>query len=152
VGIAWAGSPDNKIDRRRSCEAGHFADLLGRADVDVVSLQTGPRAQDLAHRRPPNLVCEIQGHVGDWAETAQVVAQLDLVVTVDTAVAHLAGAMGKPTWILLPFSPDFRWLMASEATPWYGAVRLFRQRLRGDWTGLFATVGEALTVWRQKQS
>jgi Flp pilus assembly protein TadD len=147
VGIAWAGSADNKIDRRRSTTVEHFAKLLNAAEVDVVSLQVGPRAPELTSQGFTHLVFDLQGKAGTWAETACVIDQLDLIITVDTAVAHLAGAMGKPTWILLPFSPDFRWLMGREDTPWYSSVRLFRQRVRGDWAGLFEDVRHALTVW-----
>ncbi|MBL8630432.1 MAG: tetratricopeptide repeat protein [Rhodospirillaceae bacterium] len=146
IGFVWAGSADNKIDRRRSCDVANFLTLAQATDADFVSLQIGPRAQDLSEPKA-NIVARIDGRAADWTETAQILAQIDLVISVDTAVAHLAGAMGKQTWILLPFSPDFRWLLTGAATPWYSSVRLFRQRVRGDWASLFHDVGQALTLW-----
>jgi tetratricopeptide (TPR) repeat protein len=147
IGFAWAGSPDNKIDQRRSCDARFFEDLARRIDADFISLQIGARAGALNTASVPNIVSDMNGRVADWTETAQIVSQLDLVISVDTAVAHLAGAMGKTTWILLPFSPDFRWLLERKDTPWYSDFHLFRQRVRGDWPGLFAEVTQALTDW-----
>jgi ADP-heptose:LPS heptosyltransferase len=87
------------------------------------------------------------GDLRDFADTAAVVAQLDLVIAVDTAVAHLAGALGKPVWILLPFVPDWRWGLDRERTPWYGTARLFRQTRRGDWEGVLARVAAELKAW-----
>lgn len=147
IGIAWAGSPDNRIDSIRTCDASYFAQLLTGFDVDVVNFQVGRRAGDYASigGRPPIFSCD--GVVRDFDDTAAVVAQLDLIITVDTAVAHLAGALGKPTWMLVPFSPDYRWLMGRPETPWYSSLRLWRQRKRGDWNQVFAELAAALTRW-----
>ncbi len=147
IGFAWAGSADNKIDRRRSCDVRYFEDLAHSIEAEFISLQVGNRAKDIKDGTAPNISGQIQGQVKDWGETAQIVAQLDVVITVDTAIAHLAGAMGKPTWILLPFSPDFRWLLERKDSPWYSSIRLFRQRVRGDWASLFMEVEQALTDW-----
>ena len=90
------------------------------------------------------LIPDLGPYLQDWAETAAVVSALDLVITVDTAVAHLAGALGKPAWVLLPFAPDWRWLMARDDSPWYPSLRLFRQPRIGDWDAVIAAVLEAL--------
>ena len=93
-------------------------------------------------------------HVGDeladFADTAAVISQLDLVVSVDTAVAHLAGAMARPVWLLVPFAPDFRWLLDREDSPWYPTARLFRQPGIGDWDSVLARVRQELCIWAKK--
>lgn len=145
VGLVWAGSPDNKIDKRRSIPAQLFAPLLQVPGLTFVSLQIGPRADE---GRALNLAGA--GAVADFADTAAVIAGLDLVIGVDTAVIHLAGAMGKPVWTLLPFMPDYRWLLGRSDSPWYASMRLFRQEKAGDWEGVIAAVGKALIDWQGK--
>jgi Flp pilus assembly protein TadD len=152
IGFVWAGSADNKIDRRRSCEPAFFAKLTRAIDADFVSLQIGPNAEEEHRADLSNVVFSINGKCADWADTASVIAQLDLIIGVDTGVMHLAGAMGRPSWVLLPYSPDFRWLLNRYDTPWYGSMRLFRQRVRGDWSGLFEEVAAELTVWLRNQA
>ncbi|HTV47862.1 MAG TPA: glycosyltransferase family 9 protein, partial [Phycisphaerae bacterium] len=83
----------------------------------------------------------------DFADTAALIANLDLVITIDTAAVHLAGALGKPVWTLLPFIPDWRWMLEREDSPWYPTMRLFRQSIRGDWDGVIKRVAEALSIW-----
>jgi ADP-heptose:LPS heptosyltransferase len=90
---------------------------------------------------------DLSGHLGDFDDTAGVLALLDLVITVDTSVAHLAGAMGIPTWILLPFAPDWRWLLDRDDSPWYPTARLFRQTEPGSWDGALARVAAELEKW-----
>jgi Flp pilus assembly protein TadD len=148
IGIVWAGSPDNKIDRRRSCDASLFNSLFEGLDVDVVSLQVGPRAADIAAFNHP-IAFDLNNNTATWEDTAAVIGAMDLVIGVDTAVLHLAGAMGRPAWLLLPFSPDFRWLLNRADTPWYDSVRLFRQPQPGAWPEVFRDVRGALTNWLQ---
>jgi hypothetical protein len=148
IGIVWAGSPDNKIDRRRSCDVAHFNALFEGLDVEVISLQIGPRATDVATLRVP-IGLDLAGSAKTWEDTAGVVGALDLVIGVDTAVLHLAGALGRPAWMLLPFSPDFRWLLNRADTPWYDSMRLFRQPHPGAWAQVFRDVRGALTNWLQ---
>lgn len=147
IGFVWAGSPANKIDRQRTCEVTHFTSLMTTIDGDFVSLQVGPRARDLDSVSFENLVFSADGQVGDFLDTAALIGQLDLVVGVDTAVMHLAAAMGLPTWIVIPFMPDYRWLLTRADSPWYRSVRLFRQRTKGDWHQVFSEVAAALTDW-----
>lgn len=139
VGLVWSGNSNNANDSRRSIAAERVADLTGaRPDLDWVALY--PEApRDL----PPN-VRPAPGALPDFAETAALVAALDHVVTVDTAAAHLAGALGRPVAILLPFAPDWRWGLARADTPWYPTARLFRQPAPGAWDAVLADVARAL--------
>lgn len=145
IGLVWAGSADNKIDQRRSIPAALFAEMLSAVDADFVSLQVGTRANELHAEK---IVFAADAVVKDFADTAALIAQLDLVVGVDTAVLHLAAAMGKPAWMLLPFMPDYRWLLNRVDSPWYGAIRLFRQASPGDWNAVISRVLNALTDWQ----
>ena len=143
VGIVWAGNPKHRKNKQRSCSLSQFLPLLEVAGVSFYSLQKEVLEADRALLNQTPLV-DLSPHFGDLADTAAAIAKLDLVITVDTAVAHLAGALGKPVWILLAFSPDWRWLLEREDSPWYPSARLFRQRERGDWQGVFERVAEAL--------
>jgi len=145
IGVVWAGSPDNKIDRRRSLPAALLAPLMVATPADFVSLQVGPRSEEVTDLPADKLIFACDGQVRSFADTAAVIAQLDLVIGVDTAVMHLAGALGKPAWILLPFMPDYRWLLGREDSPWYSSIRLFRQEKPGDWAGVLKHVQIALT-------
>jgi len=148
IGLVWAGSADNKIDRRRSMPASLFAELMSTVNAEFVSLQVGQKANDTARLPAGKIVLAADGMVKDFAETAAVIAQLDLVIGVDTAVLHLAAAMGKPAWMLLPFMPDYRWLLNRADSPWYATIRLFRQAHPGDWEGVITHVLKALTDWQ----
>ncbi|PHX56216.1 hypothetical protein CP500_006525 [Tychonema bourrellyi FEM_GT703] len=143
VGIVWAGNPKHRKNTQRSCSLSAFIPLLDVSGVSFYSLQKELSEADRALLHQTSIV-DLSPHFGDLADTAAAIAQLDLVITVDTAVAHLAGALGKPVWILLAFSPDWRWLLEREDSPWYPTARLFRQSIRGDWKGVFERVTEAL--------
>jgi Flp pilus assembly protein TadD len=136
IGIAWAGNPAHANDARRSMPPAALAPLLAVAGVHFVSLQRDCN--------PPPGVIDLAPQLVDFAETAALVRALDLVVSVDTAVAHLAGALGAPTWVALPHAPDWRWLLGRDDSPWYESVRLFRQRRPGDWTSVVAELAAAL--------
>ena len=145
VGVAWAGNPDYKADGERSTRLETLLPLLSMAGIGWVSLQKGPEvATEIAavvKRLPEGWNVEDGCSVDrDLADTAEVIAGLDLVITTDTVIAHLAGAMGKPVWILLAWQGDWRWMQERETSPWYRTARLFRQARRGDWAGLVERV------------
>ncbi|MEG4208026.1 tetratricopeptide repeat protein [Microcoleus sp. Pol7_A1] len=145
VGIVWAGNPKHRKNKQRSCSLSQFLPLLDVSGVSFYSLQKEVSEADRALLNQTPIV-DLSPHFGDLADTAAAIAKLDLVISVDTAVAHLAGALGKPVWILLAFSPDWRWLLQREDSPWYPSARLFRQHQRGDWEDVFARVTEALSA------
>jgi tetratricopeptide (TPR) repeat protein len=146
VGLVWAGNPSHKNDRNRSCSLATLAPLAHFPHLALFSLQTGPAAGQIDQPPPGMVLHDVGRTLGDFADTAAVIAHLDLVITVDTAVAHLAGAMGKPVWTLLPFAPDWRWGRYSAHTPWYPTMRLFRQPAPGAWEAVCQSVVEALTT------
>jgi tetratricopeptide (TPR) repeat protein len=144
VGIAWAGNPEHKNDRLRSMELGQLLPLCGLRGVELYSLQTGPRAADIARIGAEPLLHDSGGGLRDFADTAAVIAELDLVVGVDTALVHLAGALGRPAFVMLAYRPDWRWLSGRDDSPWYPTLRLFRQRKPGGWSDVVRDVGAAL--------
>jgi tetratricopeptide (TPR) repeat protein len=144
VGISWAGSPTHYHDYKRSIGLERFLELSAVAGVELFSLQKGTAAEALKIPSMAALVADCGALVTDFADSAALVAALDLVLTVDTSVAHLAGALGKPVWILLPHVGDWRWMRKGEKSPWYPTARLFRQSAIGDWDGVFERVREAL--------
>jgi tetratricopeptide (TPR) repeat protein len=135
VGLAWSGRPTHKHDRTRSIALAGLAPLLAATHVAFVSLQPDVREEDEATLAAHPRLHDIGRNFKSFADTAAVISLLDLVICVDTATAHLAGALGKPVWILVPVGPDFRWLLDREDSPWYPTARLFRQQRFGDWTG-----------------
>jgi len=140
VGLAWAGNPRYKADGQRSMQLKTLLPLLRMPGINWISLQKGEAAEQLAGLAGNVFVWDASSADSDLAETAALVATLDLVVTTDTCIAHLAGAMAKPVWILLPHLSDWRWMQQIETTPWYPTVRLFRQRSPGDWAGVLQRV------------
>jgi hypothetical protein len=149
VGIMWAGSPTHRDDRHRSCPLHALLPLLRLPDLAFYSLQKGERQQDLAALPPDVRVQDLSPSVHDFGDLAVCLDQLDLVITVDTSVAHLAGALGKPVWVLLSAVPDWRWGLEGERTPWYPTMRLFRQAETGDWAAVMPCVAQTLAAWRQ---
>lgn len=147
VGIAWQGSPRHAWDRHRSVALDQFEPLARVPGVQLISLQKGTGSDQLsADRRVPvlslgNLVDETSG---PFMDTAAILANLDLVITIDTAIAHLAGAMGVPTWVALTYTPDWRWLLGRADSVWYPSLRLFRQPKFGDWPAVFAEMAQQL--------
>lgn len=146
VGIAWAGNPTYRNDARRSMALARIEPLLSRtADIDWVSLQrdVAPGDRDLLGRLP---LRRFDDEMADFTDTAALMQQLDLVLSVDTAIAHLAGALGRPVWVLLPLDPDWRWLLERADSPWYPTARLFRQKIDGDWDAVIEEVARAVAA------
>ena len=155
IGLVWAGSPQHKNDRNRSIAIERLAPLLDTPGTRWFSLQVGERAGDIARLRADlesdlavehrdGTVTDLSDGLTDFAETAAAIANLDLVIVADTAVAHLAGALGKPVWVMVPFVPDWRWLLERNDSPWYPSARLFRQPARGDWDSVVSDIRRAL--------
>jgi tetratricopeptide (TPR) repeat protein len=142
IGLVWSGKENP--DPFRSMTLEHFAPLAKVDGVWLCSLQTDAPARQLESPPPGLGVAQWTGELTDFAESAALIDNLDLVITVDTAVAHLAGAMGKPTWVLLKSIPDWRWMLGRNDSPWYPTMRLFRQTRAGDWAGVLDEVVEAL--------
>ncbi len=144
IGLVWAGSPTFGNDRYRSMPLAALAPLYEIAGIAWFNLQKGAAHAQLAALpeavRPHDFTAELN----DFADTAALIDNLDLVITVDTAVAHLTGALGKPVWVLLPANSDWRWLENRSDSPWYPTARLFRQRTLGDWGPVVADVLDAL--------
>jgi tetratricopeptide (TPR) repeat protein len=144
VGLVWAGSKTHRNDRNRSIALSMLGALANTAGVTFVSLQKG-YAADQAKSAPPGMrLMDYSDEIRDFADTAGLIANLDLLITVDTSVAHLAGALGKPVWVMLPFAPDWRWMIDRDDSPWYPTMRLFRQRSMGHWADVIERVSQAL--------
>jgi tetratricopeptide (TPR) repeat protein len=144
IGLVWAGSPGHLNDRNRSCPIDLFLPITRMDGLRFFSLQ-----KEIPERWAGSSVTEMNlmdytGDIEDFSDTAGIIMNLDLVITVDTAVAHLTGALGKPVWILLPFAPDWRWMLSREDSPWYPTMRLFRQPSPGDWISVISKVHDEL--------
>lgn len=150
VGLVWAGNPAHQNDHNRSIAMHMLAPLLD-CGARFVSLQKGVRDADKPFLAGRTDVIDLTEDLTDFTETAALVSCLDLVITVDTSVAHLAGALGRPVWVLLPFTPDFRWLLDRDDSPWYPTARLFRQNASREWPDVIERVrvelGEAVASW-----
>ena len=150
VGIAWAGSRTNRNDHNRSIALGPLACALQIPGVELVSIQKEVGEADRELLRGNAHIRHVGDELADFTDTAAVISQLDLVISVDTSVAHLAGAMARPLWLLVPFAPDFRWMLDREDSPWYPTARLFRQTGIGDWDGVLARVRGELVAWMER--
>jgi tetratricopeptide (TPR) repeat protein len=147
VGISWRGRPTHKDDRKRSMTAAQFTEFLNIPGLTVVSLQKDGTAGEIETLgNIPGSFFDAGPLLEDFSDTASVMADLDLVIAVDTSVCHLAGALAAPVWTLLPFAPDWRWLLQREDSPWYPAMRLFRQPKIGDWQSVLERVRDELVV------
>jgi hypothetical protein len=144
VGVVWSGNPTHKDDHNRSIAFERLSPLFDIPNVSFVSLQRELRDSDAALLAAEARMSDIGRHFDDFADTAAALACMDLVISVDTSVAHLAGALGKPVWVLLPLCPDWRWLIERDDSPWYPSARLFRQPAIGDWESVIGEVRAAL--------
>jgi tetratricopeptide (TPR) repeat protein len=146
VGLVWSGSPTHPRDRFRSLTPQQLAPLMSIGGAQFYSLQKGPTSADLSELTCTRNIIDIGPELNSFADTAAAISQLDLVIGVDTAVVHVAGALAKPVWTLIPNPADWRWLENRDASPWYPTMRLFRQRDHGDWGEVIRRVTAALEV------
>jgi ADP-heptose:LPS heptosyltransferase len=144
IALAWAGSAAHANDRNRSLALSQLAPLFAVEGASFISIQRELRDEDVELLgRTPRLT-HIGGALDDFDDTAAVAALVDVVISVDTSVVHLAGAMARPTWILVPFCPDWRWMLERDDSPWYPTARLFRQPALGDWDSVVGRVRQGL--------
>jgi hypothetical protein len=143
VGVSWAGNARHANDRRRSCPLAALVPLLDLPGIAWYSLQKDDGEDQIAHVPAAARILQLDAR-NDFAQKAALIAGLDLVISVDTSNAHLAGALGKPVWIMLPAAPDWRWGLHRTDSPWYPTARLFRQPTAGDWASVVAEVRDAL--------
>jgi hypothetical protein len=132
VALVWSGNPNHHNDRNRSVSLGSLEELISAEGAQFFSLQLGRTAADVEWLRAQKII-DLSPHLADYAATAACLEKIDLLITVDTSVAHLAGALGRPVWMLLPACNDWRWLEKREDSPWYPSMRLFRQPQLRDW-------------------
>ena len=140
VGLVWSGSVTFKNNRNRAATLEHFLTLLDVPGICLISLQKGPPIQELRACGCRSLILDADPLLQDFADTAALIQELDLVIMTDSSVAHLTGALGMPIWVLLCFAADWRWLRDRDDSPWYPSMRLFRQRTPGQWDDVFARV------------
>jgi len=143
IGLAWSGNAAHQNDAERSIPLADLAVLI-HPQFDYYSLQIEVRESDRAALDAQENLRSFGEHLRDFSDTAALIAELDLVISVDTAVAHLAGALGKPVWLLLAYHPDWRWMLERSDSPWYPSMRLFRQAMPGDWRGPLAAIRQQL--------
>jgi hypothetical protein len=149
IGLVWAGNPNYSNDHNRSIPPSALAPLAEISGVRFISLQKGDLQKgDAAAPLPPSEfeLIDHTAEIFDYADTAALIANLDLVIAADTSVAHLAGALAKPVWTLLPFHPDWRWMLDRSDSPWYPTMRLFRQPRHGDWQTPIRQIADALST------
>jgi tetratricopeptide (TPR) repeat protein len=144
AGLAWAGNPKHKNDVNRSIHPKFFEPLAQFESINYFTLQKSNENEKAAIRCERPKLIDFTGYLCDFAETAALVEQLDLIICADTAIAHLAGALGKEVWLMCPFVPDFRWGLHGERTPWYPSIRIFRQKKPQDWDGVMTEVVAAM--------
>lgn len=153
IGIVWGGNPQHPNDANRSCKLNHFRPIYELPNIKLFSLQkdTRPRAYrfmptpiDLTEGASDMKIVDVSEFMNTFEDTAAIINGLDLVISVDTAVVHLAGAMGRPTWAMLAWNSDWRWKLVGETTEWYSSVKLFRQPQNGDWESVIQTIKNRL--------
>jgi Flp pilus assembly protein TadD len=151
VALNWSGNPGFQRDRTRSMSLSQLAALAGVPAVTFFSLQKGPPASQI-HQAPTGLrIVDVGRDLEDFADTAAVISLVDLVITTDTSIPHLGGALGARVWLMLQFAADWRWMVGREDSPWYPTIRLFRQSARGDWSGVVERVAAELEIFRARR-
>ncbi|RED49144.1 tetratricopeptide repeat protein [Aestuariispira insulae] len=150
VGLVWAGKPSHKNDRNRSVGLERFSTLLEMPNVRFFSFQKGGPEGRIEQLGLEPIIQDLSPHLRDFADTAALLEDMDLLISVDTSVAHMAGALARPVWVLLPYAPDWRWQIWRDDSPWYPSMTLFRQTSPGDWTEVFQRVRTALRQFIQE--
>jgi tetratricopeptide (TPR) repeat protein len=146
IGLSWAGKPTHKNDRNRSCSLEVFSPLAELGDISFYSLQKGGAAEQAKNPPPGMKLVDYTEEISDFSDTAALMENLDLIISVDTSIVHLAGALGKRVWTMVPFVPDWRWMLDREDSPWYPTMRLFRQPLPGDWKSVIGKMKDGLLI------
>jgi hypothetical protein len=144
IGLSWAGRPTHNNDLNRSVALAQLGGLMDIGGVAFVSLQKGPAARAAEQYRGRAGLLDLDSRIDSFDDTAAIIDGLDLVISVDTAIVHLTGAMGRPAWVMLPYAPDWRWLLGRSDTPWYPSLRLFRPAAPRDWPGVVDAVRQQL--------
>ncbi|MBE9608005.1 tetratricopeptide repeat protein [Chitinilyticum piscinae] len=152
IGLVWAGNPAHSNDSNRSLPLAQLAPLLRHKRIHWYSLQVGARREDLASSGLSQQICDLGGDLADFSDTAAALQQLDLLICVDTSIAHLAGALGLPVWLMLPHMPDWRWQLHRSDSPWYPSIRIFRQAETGSWSSVIAALDAELLLYSQPES
>ena len=151
IGLVWAGNPKHKNDKNRSIPLSYFVALEKLSDITFYSLQKGEASKEAKNLPVGMKFVDLTEEIHDFSDTSALIECLDLTISVDTSVAHLAGAMGKPIWTLLPYKPDWRWMLGKEDSPWYPTMRLFRQPSPGDWESVITRVKDELLQISKKE-
>jgi len=151
IGFVWAGRPTHQNDKRRSTRFDQWAPLFKATGASFFSIQKNIPEADSEKFQESEIV-HFGDELSDFSETAALIENLDLVISVDTSIAHLAGAMGKETWVLVPWVPDWRWLYGRKDSPWYPTIRLFRQMAPDDWAGPLEEVAKQLAIFVRNRS
>ena len=151
VGLVWISDAPPPLDLRGSCGLESLLPLAAEQRASFFSLQKGARAADVLRHGTGGLIHDLSGEIGDFADCAGVLDQLDLLIAVDSPQAHLAGAMGRPVWLLAPYASDWRWRREAETTPWYPSMRIFRQSEPGDWPGVIGEAAAALAALAEER-
>ena len=151
IGLVWNGNPLFVKNWTRSFPLADYAPLA-KAACNFIALQCGERASEAEHPPVGMKLYPVSHRLKDFSQTAGVIANLDLVITIDTSVAHLAGALGRPVWTLLSFDADWRWLLDRNDSPWYSSMRLYRQARLGDWAPVIEEVAENLHILVRDQA
>ena len=149
IGIVWSGRTTHANDHNRSIDLKQFECLFGIGNYEFFSLQMGDRREDIKKYGYFHIIKDLGEQFTNFHQTALAILQLNLVISVDTSVVHLAGALGKEVWTLLPFVPDWRWMLDRSDSPWYPSMTLFRQKRPGDWDGVFQQIKSALMRYPQ---
>ena len=144
IALVWAGRPTHKNDRKRTMKLEQFAPLFARDDLAILTVQKGEQIAQVGSYFGRAPLINLGPDIGDFADTMAILRHVERLVTIDTSVAHIAGAIGAPTALVLPQAPDWRWLLGRDDTPWYPSVRLFRQERAYDWSGVIERVSASI--------